>query len=423
MASQVDDDPKSGTLDLSDDDHYPNTSQQSGKGVDDNRIPKDFRDSQTHESESDDDDDMSSMSIDTLIRLQYKQMKYMQKLTEHLGSKSDDVWDSANKYTIAPHDSASRTKRSHCDDGESNISNKHLKVADDSQHDTESVDDLDKLMCSFENAETDNLDKSDNVTDDEDLNEVNELMDEMSEFYNDSEETSAAIEESLAKSVNTSLRSKIPDSKFKEIKSKYKRPENCQNLMIPSVNEEVWGEKHSMINAIRSRDLKLQKIMGYVIKGMIPAIETTNDILKAALKKNTFEPTKNLRKMTDGIRMFAASYTQLNQYRKENFKPIMIGKFKKLTYTNNSVSDKLFGDDLQKKIEDIQKSKKISVTGFNTGFTEKPSTSGYNYHRNSSEGYNNNKTGNGKSRFLDQRNSFPNKRGRGGRQFNKPNNR
>ncbi|CAG2201389.1 unnamed protein product [Mytilus edulis] len=154
--------------------------------------------------------------------------------------------------------------------------------------------------------------------------------------------------------------------------------------MIPSVNEEVWGEKHSMLNAIRSRDLKLQKIMGYVIKGMIPAIETTNDI--CSLKKNTFEPTKNLRKMTDGIRMFAASYTQLNQYRKENFKPIMVGKFKKHTYTNNSVSDKLFGDDLQKKIEDIQKSKKISVTGFNTGFTEKPSTSGYNNHRNSSEG-------------------------------------
>ncbi|CAC5417745.1 unnamed protein product [Mytilus coruscus] len=409
MASQIDDDPESRTLHFTDDDHSPTTSQQSGKGVDDTRIPKDFRDSQTHESESD-DDDMSSMSIDTLIRLQHKKMKYMQKLTEHLGSKSDSVSDSANKNITAQHDSTCGTKRSHCNDVEDNISNKHLKVADDPQHDTESVDDLDKLVCSFENAESDNLDKSDNVTDDEDHNEVNELMDETSEFYNDSEETSAAIEESLAKSVNTSLRSKIPDSKFKEIKLKYKRPENCQSLMIPSVNEEVWGEKHAMVNAIRSRDLKLQKIMGYVIKGMIPAIETTNDILKAALKKNTFEPTKNLRKMTDGIRMFAASYTQLNQNRKENFKPIMVGKFKKLTYTNNSVSDQLFGDDLQKKIEDIQKSKRISAKGF-TGFTDKPSTSGYNYNQNSAEGYNNNKTGNGKSRFLDQRNSFPNKRG------------
>ncbi|CAC5370796.1 unnamed protein product [Mytilus coruscus] len=264
MASQVDEDPERRIKDFFYDDHDPNISQKSGKGVNILRIPIDLRDSQTHESDDDD-------------------------------------------------------------------------------HETESVD---ELVCRFENAESDNHEKSDNVTDDEDLNEVNELMDEMIECYNDSEETSAAIEESLAKSVKTSLRSKIPDSKFKEIKSKYKRPENCQNLMTPSVNEEVVTEKHSMINAIRSRDLKLQKIMGYVIKGIIPAIERTNDIAKAVLKKNTFEPIKNLRKVTDGIRMFAASYTKLNQYRKEHFKPNVVGKFKKIIYTNNSVSDKLFGDDL-----------------------------------------------------------------------------
>jgi hypothetical protein len=53
----------------------------------------------------------------------------------------------------------------------------------------------------------------------------------------------------------------------------------------------------------------------------------------------------------------------LNQYRKDNFKPVLIGKFKKLTYSSNLVTDKLFGDDLQKKIEDIQKSRKISISG------------------------------------------------------------
>ena len=43
------------------------------------------------------------------------------------------------------------------------------------------------------------------------MKEVNLLMDEMVEFNNDSEETGAAIEESLAKSINSSLRSKIPE--------------------------------------------------------------------------------------------------------------------------------------------------------------------------------------------------------------------
>jgi hypothetical protein len=47
-------------------------------------------------------------------------------------------------------------------------------------------------------------------------------MDELLEFYNDSEETSAAVGDSLAKSVNSSLRTQIPDSKFKEMKEKYK---------------------------------------------------------------------------------------------------------------------------------------------------------------------------------------------------------
>jgi hypothetical protein len=109
------------------------------------------------------------------------------------------------------------------------------------------------------------------------------------------------------------------------MKAKYKRLENCGNLMIPKINEQVWREKHHMMNSIRSRDLKLKKIMGYTIKGMIPVIETANDILKAAIKKESFEPTQNLRKVTHGIRMLAASYAQLNQYRKDNFKPILTG--------------------------------------------------------------------------------------------------
>jgi hypothetical protein len=45
----------------------------------------------------------------------------------------------------------------------------------------------------------------------------------------------------LPKSLNSSLRTQIPDSKFKEMKEKFKRPENCQNLMISLVNEEVLG--------------------------------------------------------------------------------------------------------------------------------------------------------------------------------------
>jgi hypothetical protein len=49
------------------------------------------------------------------------------------------------------------------------------------------------------------------------MQEVNEIMNEMSEFYDESEETSDLIEERLAKTINTSLRENISESKFKLI--------------------------------------------------------------------------------------------------------------------------------------------------------------------------------------------------------------
>jgi hypothetical protein len=49
--------------------------------------------------------------------------------------------------------------------------------------------------------------------------------------------------EVLRKTINTSLRENISESKFKETKSKFKRPQHCQNLLIPTVNEVVWTKK------------------------------------------------------------------------------------------------------------------------------------------------------------------------------------
>jgi hypothetical protein len=46
------------------------------------------------------------------------------------------------------------------------------------------------------------------------MQEVNELMNEMSEFYDESEETSDLIEERLAKTINTSLRANISPNSF-----------------------------------------------------------------------------------------------------------------------------------------------------------------------------------------------------------------
>ena len=69
-----------------------------------------------------------------------------------------------------------------------------------------------------------------------------------------------------------------------------------------------------------------------------------------------------MRKTSDGLRMLSALCTLLNQYGKDNFKPIMKESFKKITHTNNSVTEKLFGDDLQRKIEQKGEGRKTIQT-------------------------------------------------------------
>jgi uncharacterized protein YllA (UPF0747 family) len=60
--------------------------------------------------------------------------------------------------------------------------------------------DLDNRLSNIESGE--NLVKC-NEPEPVDMQEVNELMNEMSEFYDESEETSDLIEERLAKTINT----------------------------------------------------------------------------------------------------------------------------------------------------------------------------------------------------------------------------
>jgi hypothetical protein len=147
--------------------------------------------------------------------------------------------------------------------------------------------------CNIESGE--NLVKC-NEPEPVDMHEVNnESMNEMSESYDESEETSNPIAERLAKTINTSLRANISESKLKEIKSKFKRPHNCQKSNDSHSKRGSVDKRHPQLNAIRTRDLRLLKVMGYMIKGMTPIIETTNYILKVALKKESFEPAKNLR--------------------------------------------------------------------------------------------------------------------------------
>ena len=78
------------------------------------------------------------------------------------------------------------------------------------------------------------------------LNEVSEqpfdddLFDGLEQFYSQYSQTGPNVNDKLSKLIDTMLRAKVSDEKMEEKAGRFRRPQNCENLVLPKVNPEIW---------------------------------------------------------------------------------------------------------------------------------------------------------------------------------------
>ncbi|XP_046546323.1 uncharacterized protein LOC124256363 [Haliotis rubra] len=118
------------------------------------------------------------------------------------------------------------------------------------------VDDMDMLVTNCMNA---GVSKEKEQHDNDDCIDIDSLMADMREFFDEEDETGAEILPELAKSLNDGLAKSPNMEKLKPLMEKYKRPRNTELLVVPRVNEEIWNEARPHT---RGRDLKLQQTQG-----------------------------------------------------------------------------------------------------------------------------------------------------------------
>lgn len=68
------------------------------------------------------------------------------------------------------------------------------------------------------------------------------LLSAISSFLSCSQDTGPPITSGLAELVNWKFNADYSVEKRKEILQKYKKPSNCDNVLVPKVNEESWGK-------------------------------------------------------------------------------------------------------------------------------------------------------------------------------------
>ena len=194
-----------------------------------------------------------------------------------------------------------------------------------------------------------------------------DLCDGLEQFYSQDSQTGPKVNDRLSELIDTMLRAKVSDEKMKEKAGRFKQPQNCENLLLPKINPEIWSK---MASRAKSRDLNLQNVQLYLIIGLIPVIQSLQKLYdwrkmaKKAVNKSVSISDEDLSGIAsdfcDSFSLLAHSNYQICLRRMEFIKPELNAQFRSLC-TSAPIISWLFGDDICGQIKDLQQHNQIGV--------------------------------------------------------------
>ena len=108
------------------------------------------------------------------------------------------------------------------------------------------------------------------------------LLAELEKDLDESEKTSQRVAQSIVGIINKRFDKGLSDEKLKQRLDKYTRPENCQNLQVPTINPEVW--KKYVPPTMKQHDLKLAIAQRATVKATAALAQSTQTTPKAYKK-------------------------------------------------------------------------------------------------------------------------------------------
>lgn len=161
----------------------------------------------------------------------------------------------------------------------------------------------------------------------------------ISEKFNPKEVVDPDFNDEFAECINSAFHQGISDDKRDELLKEIHRPSNCHALVKTTVNQPIWRllKPHTQTD-----NVKMQSIQNNIIKAAINFTKIWNECGETM--------GQSLVEMgTSALALLGQSNKQINNKRKEFHK-----EYHYLTSQNLTYMDKLYGDDVNKNIKDIQ---------------------------------------------------------------------
>ena len=197
-----------------------------------------------------------------------------------------------------------------------------------------------------------------------------DIFTELSKEINNEEDKGPPIGENLKTCINAIWQKPLKKEKYKEKLKQYKIPRNV-DVKVKKCNEEIW--KNKMATKTKTNDLKFQKIQTALTKtsaALIQNIAVTKDFIdnnkekyiSRKLFKNHMETS--IKNSLDAVTLLATASSYTDEIRRDSIADKLPSDIKNCINSTepNHASDKLFGDQLTKKVSEWKKSMK-SVDG------------------------------------------------------------
>ena len=150
--------------------------------------------------------------------------------------------------------------------------------------------------------------------------EADALLDEIAQSLTETEKTAPKVSEKLANIVNLRWLNKLDDKNLKEKSEKYLRPINCDHLITPKVNPEIWER---LDRQRRGKDLKLSALQTTLTKvGNITA-QTTDMLLKSRAEGIQLDVESIIRMNTDALALLGHISFEISQRRHYVIRPTL----------------------------------------------------------------------------------------------------
>ena len=176
----------------------------------------------------------------------------------------------------------------------------------------------------------------------------NTFLTDVEGLYEENRQFGDKVDDQLAGLVNKAIGRPLKEDTAKELASKYLTPINCQRLDVPTVNKELW----SALKDKREGDLALQAVQKSIKLALVPTIHAL-EVLKT---DGNIEKLQEFVK--DIFKVLAHGIYTCNRKRKPLIKPGIPSKYRKVCDMDIPVTSNLFGDDLEGKVDEIEKQEK-----------------------------------------------------------------